>query len=72
MRSQDDLQSLRRLHPGLVKELTGCDGVSDVLAWMQQRDLCGAAVDMIGLDEFEYDFLIELQTEGCWLAFGLT
>jgi hypothetical protein len=63
---------MRSAHPRLAADLAGFNRVSDVLAWMQRRDLCSAAVDMIGMDEFEYDFLIELHAEGCWLAFGLT
>ena len=72
MRYQDQMQSFRTRHSDLAEAVAGFNGVSDVLAWMQRRGLCSAAVDMIGMDEFEYDFLIELRNEGCWLAFGLT
>ena len=72
MRYQDHIQPVHGFSPALAAELAGFNGVSDILAWMQRRGLCSAAVDMIGMDEFEYDFLIELQNEGCWLAFGLT
>ena len=72
MRYQRSLADLRRAAPHLAAEFAAFAGVSDVLAWMQRHGLCSAAVDMIGMDEFEYDFLIELKTEGCWLAFGLT
>ena len=68
----DYCDALRAMHPRLTEELASFNGVSDMLAWMQRRDLCHAAVDMVALDEFEYDFLIELQNEGRWLAFGLT
>ena len=63
---------LRTMHPRLAEEFASCNGVSDVLTWMQRRDICQATVDMVALDEFEYDFLIELKNEGRWLAFGLT
>lgn len=72
MRYQEYIQPLHGFRPALAEELAGFNGVSDILTWMQRRNLCSAAVDMIGMDEFEYDFLIELRNEGCWLAFGLT
>jgi hypothetical protein len=71
MHYTDQIDLLRHAHPELANEFAAFQGVSDILAWMQRRDLTRAAVDIIGMDEFEYDFLIE-QGPGCWLAFGIT
>jgi len=72
MSYQHCLPALRDTHPHLAEEFASFNGVSDVLTWMQRRGLCQAAVDMVAQDEFESDFLIELKSEGIWLAFGLT
>ncbi len=58
--------------PDLAAELAGFRGVADVLAWMQRRGLTRTAVDIVGQDEFEYDFLIQLGPGGRWLALGIT
>ena len=65
------VERLRAADPGLAAELAGCAGVEHVLVWMPQRGLGRAAVDIIGQDEFNYDFLIELEAGGRWLAFGV-
>ena len=31
-----------------------------------------SSIDLIGMDEFEYDFLVEVKPEGLWLTFGVT
>lgn len=67
-----DVSALRGRFPNLGEELAGFTGVSDVLEWMQRASLTRTAVDMVALDEFEYDFLIQLQPEGEWLALGIT
>jgi hypothetical protein len=70
-------------YPSYVERLIGQDGsladqvagfhsVEHVLTWMQGRDLCRVPVDIIGQDEFEYDFLIQLESGGRWLSFGVT
>jgi hypothetical protein len=56
----------------LADQLAGFHGIEQVLGWMQQSHLGKAAVDIIGQDEFEYDFLIQLEAGGRWLAFGVT
>jgi hypothetical protein len=62
---------LGRRDPALAQEFAAFRGISDVLAWMQRSDLTQAAVDIVGQDEFHYDFLIE-RAPGQWLAFGVT
>ena len=47
-------------------------GVADVLAWMRRAGLAQTVVDIVGMDEFEYDFLIRLRPDGEWVAFGVT
>jgi hypothetical protein len=69
---QRSLDELRGRYPDLAVEFDRFGGVSDLLAWMQSSGRAKAAVDMIGQDEFEYDFLIEFSPDGTWLAFGLT
>jgi hypothetical protein len=58
--------------PDLAAEIASFHGLEAVLQWMQRRGLTQAAVDMIGMDEFSYDFLIQLDPTGRWIAFGVT
>jgi hypothetical protein len=58
--------------PDLAREIAAFTGIEQVLAWMQQRGLGQAAIDIVGQDEFSYDFLVELEKDGRWLAFGVT
>ena len=67
-----DAIALRERRPVLAEELERLGGVSDVLDWMQRARLSRTAVDMIALDEFEYDFLIQLQPGAEWVVFGIT
>ena len=57
---------------GLAQEVADFHSIRGVLEWMRRRDLCRAAVDIVGQDEFSYDFLVELEPRGRWLAFGVT
>jgi hypothetical protein len=68
----DHVQRLSRQEPALAGELAGFHGIEQVLTWMQLKDLVGSAVDIVGQDEFEYDFLLQLGPGGRWLAFGVT
>jgi hypothetical protein len=63
---------LRAEWPDLAEEFGRFTGVEQVLQWMQRRDLCRASVDIVGQDEFHYDFLIQFDPGGRWLAFGVT
>jgi hypothetical protein len=67
-----DVARLRETDASLAEEVAGFTGISSVLAWMRTRGLAQAAVDMVGMDEFEYDFLIQLQPAGRWIVFGVT
>jgi hypothetical protein len=63
---------IRATDPALAHELDGFQSVSSVLDWMKPRQFTSAAIDMVGMDEFEYDFLLELSPGGRWLVFGVT
>ncbi len=64
--------SLREGAPDLAAEIASFRSMEQVLQWMQRRGLTQALVDMIGMDEFSYDFLIQLEPGGRWIAFGVT
>ncbi len=68
----DHVEALRAESPDLAAEIALFRGVEEVLQWMKQRGLTRAAVDLIGMDEFSYDFLIQLEPAGRWIAFGVT
>jgi hypothetical protein len=69
---EDYLERLRTTDPQLAAEFAGATGIEQVLLWMSRRGLAATAVDIVGQDEFEYDFLVRLDTAGRWLAFGVT
>jgi hypothetical protein len=69
---EDCIAELRTNHEQLPVELAGFHGVSDVLEWRQRTGRTQAAVDIIGQDDFNYDFLSQLEPEGGWLVFGIT
>jgi hypothetical protein len=67
------LRLLREEEAALAEEVASFTGVKDVLDWAQRRGALGRDdIDMVGQDEFHYDFLIRLGPEGRWLAFGVT
>jgi hypothetical protein len=68
----DYVGKLRERDPDLAEEVAGFGSVTGVLEWMKRRGLCRAAVDIVGQDEFHYDFLIQLEPAGRWLSFGVT
>jgi hypothetical protein len=67
----DYVNALRADLPDLAAVFAPSDSLEKVLDWMQTRDLPAGAVDIIGQDEFSYDFLIRLDAEGRWLVFGV-
>jgi hypothetical protein len=69
---RDHVESLRAGSPDLAAEVASFRSVEHVLQWMQRRGRTRAAVDLIGMDEFNYDFLIQLEPDGRWIAFGVT
>jgi hypothetical protein len=68
----DDIGRLRESLPDVANEIAGFTGIGQVMDWMVGRGADRPAVDLIAMDEFEYDFLVELEAVGRWLAFGVT
>ena len=68
----DYVSALRDEEADLADEVASFRGLEQVLQWMQRRGLTQAAVDLIGMDEFSYDFLIQFEAAGRWIAFGVT
>jgi hypothetical protein len=68
----DHVGRLRETDAVLAGQLADFHGIEQVLTWMQQTGRIRAAVDMVGQDEFEYEFLVELEPGGRWLVFGVT
>lgn len=68
----DHVAALRARSPDLAAEVASFRGAEDVLQWMKRRGLTQTAVDLVGMDEFSYDFLIQLEPGGRWIAFGVT
>jgi hypothetical protein len=68
----DHVAALRAESPDLAEEVASFRSVENVLQWMKRHALTQTAVDLIGMDEFHYDFLIQLEPAGRWIAFGVT
>jgi hypothetical protein len=68
----DYVETLRAREPDLAEEFARFTGITAVLDWMKRRGLTGTAVDIVGQDEFYYDFLIQMEPAGRWLSFGVT
>lgn len=68
----DHVEALRADMPELAAEIASFRGLEAVIQWMQRRGFTNAAVDFIGMDEFSYDFLIQMEPAGRWIAFGVT
>jgi hypothetical protein len=71
----DDVARLYLSHPALhhiAAEIADFKGIAQVVDWMSLRSSGKPAIDLIGMDEFEFDFLLEVEPEGLWLAFGVT
>ena len=67
----DCVQVIRASEATLAGEIAAFTGVKEVLDWMQRRGFLERdGLDMVGQDEFEYDFLIRLDAR--WLVFGVT
>jgi hypothetical protein len=58
--------------PDLARDFAGFHGIEDVLQWMSRRTVGRADVDIVGQDEFHYDFLVRFDATERWLAFGVT
>lgn len=68
----DHVAALRAAWPDLAQQVAAFTGVGQVLDWMQRQRMDLKTIDFVVQDEFEYDFLLELQPGGRWLAFGVT
>jgi len=68
----DYVAALRATAPDLARDVEAFTGVGQVLDWMQRMGLDLKTIDFFSQDEFEYDFLLELEPGGRWLAFGVT
>jgi hypothetical protein len=68
----DHVQALHAESPELASEVASFRSVENVLQWMKRRDLTHTAVDLVGMDEFSYDFLIQLERGGRWISFGVS
>src|SRR5262249_45134335 len=69
---KDYVDALRATHPDLAEAFEGYFGIGSVIEWMKGHGLSRTPIDLVGQDEFEYDFVIELGPEGSWLVFGVT
>ena len=66
----DYVADLESEYAELAGEFTR-DSVEAVLDWIQRRGLPPGSVELVGQDEFSYDFLIRLEPERKWLVFGV-
>ena len=69
---EEYVAALRPQHPDIAQDFAGFRGLEDVLQWMGRRGLGRGDVDIVGQDEFHYDFLLRLDNAGRWLAVGVT
>jgi hypothetical protein len=68
----DYVAALHTDYPQLASEIADFRGIEKVLQWMERSGLAQAPIELIAQDEFESDFLLELEPGGRWLAFGVT
>ena len=66
----DYVKAIKVNYPVLAREIGGFHGIGNVLDWMNQRTF--STIDMIGQDEFEYDFMVQMKPDQNWLVFGVT
>lgn len=67
----DDIARIHASHPAIADAIARFVGVGQVMDWFSAWG-APPAIDLIGMDEFEYDFLVEVKSEGVWLAFGVS
>ena len=63
---------LAQQESALAEQVADFHGIEHVLQWMQTNGLCHTKVDIVGQDEFHYDFLVEMPAAGQWIVFGVT
>lgn len=66
------VRELSQSYPNLAGKIAGWHSVESVLDWIQARKFPPGSVDLVGQDEFESDFLVEIEPGNRWLAFGIT
>jgi hypothetical protein len=66
------VEALRADAPELAREVAGFTGMGAVLDWARRQGHDLRAIDFVTQDEFEYDFLLPLASDGRWLVFGVT
>jgi hypothetical protein len=66
------VEGLRATLPEVAREVAAFTGVGQVLDWIQRKGMNLKTIEFVPQDEFEYDFLLELEPTGRWLAFGVT
>lgn len=67
----DDIHRLAATEPALAAALAGFTSIAQVVDWFSLSGDGKPAIDIIAMDEFEYDFLVQTPA-GFWLAFGVT
>jgi hypothetical protein len=65
----DFVERLRADDAALAATFAAFTGLESVLDWMGPRP--AGSVDIVGMDEFHYDFLVRLE-DGRWAVFGVT
>ena len=67
-----DIGALGLQRPGLAAELAPFRTIESVMEWMKKRRISLANVDIIFQDEYSHDFLIPIEPDAQYLAFGVT
>ena len=68
----EDAARLAAVDPRLAAEIAEFTGIAQVIDWFSRHGDGKPAIDLIGMDEFEYDFLVQTDETGPWLSFGVT
>ncbi len=66
----DYIAAMAPVEPQLAAELGGFHNLERVLAWMKQRGLPLATLELVTQDEFSHDVRIPLENR--WLVFGIS
>jgi hypothetical protein len=66
------VERLKSADKDIAEQVAGFSGIDHVLQWMQQHELVQTDADIVGQDEFSYDFLLRLVPTSRWLSFAVT
>jgi hypothetical protein len=66
------VETLAVTDPALASLVAPWRGLESVLDWIKVKCVPQGSIGLIEQDEFESEFLIELEPGGRWLAFGIT